>query len=293
MDDSEDARIAALKAAVEMVNLFGTVAATRFDLTINDRQGRKIRFRANVLRDDLRRMVPDLLESATPQQHNIILRPRGPGMQFVQLDDLDADQLLPLESVAFLQLETSPGNFQAWIALPGEKDKDFERRLRKGVGADDTASGATRIAGSLNFKDKYAPDFTRVRIAASSPGRITTRDQLEALGLVAAPEIAPIRPAAPPRQRPGQDTRRWPSYAICLSNARPKRDGSGPDLSKVDFVFCRTCLTPSWGWSIEETTARLMQESEHARQEGKDYALRTVANAAESLRTVPRPPGRG
>ena len=30
--------------------------------------------------------------------------------------------------------------------------------------ADLTASGATKIAGSLNFKDKYAPDFPRVKI---------------------------------------------------------------------------------------------------------------------------------
>jgi RepB DNA-primase from phage plasmid len=55
----------------------------------------------------------------------------------------------------FLTIETSPGNFPAWLALPGMEDKDFARRLRKGTGADTTASGATRVAGSVNFKDKY------------------------------------------------------------------------------------------------------------------------------------------
>ena len=73
----------------------------------------------------------------------------------------------------FLVLETSPGNFQAWLALPGREDKEFARRVRRGTGADATASGATRVAGSLNFKDKYAPDFPRVAIHAAQPGRMT------------------------------------------------------------------------------------------------------------------------
>jgi hypothetical protein len=45
--------------------------------------------------------------------------------------------------VACLTLETSPNNHQAWIAVSDIADdaKDFARRLRKGVGADLTASG--------------------------------------------------------------------------------------------------------------------------------------------------------
>jgi len=46
----------------------------------------------------------------------------------------------------------------------GEHDREFARRVRRGAGADITASGATKIAGSLNLKDKYAPDFPRVTI---------------------------------------------------------------------------------------------------------------------------------
>ena len=71
----------------------------------------------------------------------------------------------------------------------GAEDKDFARRVRKGAGADTTASGATRVAGSLNFKDKYAPDFPRVAIHAADPGRKATPTELERLGLVAAPEV--------------------------------------------------------------------------------------------------------
>ena len=84
--------------------------------------------------------------------------------------------------------------------LAGSEDKDFARRLRKGAGADPTASGATRVAGSLNFKDKYAPAFPRVAIHAAQPGRLTTASELERLGLVAAPEPVVERPS-PARAR--------------------------------------------------------------------------------------------
>ena len=61
------------------------------------------------------------------------------------------------------------------------EDKDFTRRVKKGSGADMTASGATRVAGSLNFKDKYAPNFPRVAIRQVNLGRVTTSAALERL----------------------------------------------------------------------------------------------------------------
>ena len=71
--------------------------------------------------------------------------------------------------MSFLILRTSPGNYQAWVAV-ADGDADFARRLRKGAGADLTASGATRVSGSLNFKEKYAPAFPRVETVHASPG---------------------------------------------------------------------------------------------------------------------------
>lgn len=47
-----------------------------------------------------------------------------------QLDDLDAAGLDRVGEAAFLTLETSPGNHQAWIAVSGftipEEAKDFK-----------------------------------------------------------------------------------------------------------------------------------------------------------------------
>ena len=119
----------------------------------------------------------------------------------------------------------------------GHQDKDFARRLRKGAGADPTASGATRVAGSLNFKDKYAPDFPRVAIQRRS--RAATTRRAERLGLVAAPEAVA---AAPLPARHGQRRRRWPSYERCLDGAPLKQRGDRPDISRADFVWCMTAI---------------------------------------------------
>ena len=159
------------------------------------------------------------------------------------------------------------------------EDKDFARRLRKGTGADATASGATRVAGSLNFKDKYAPDFPRVAIHAVHAGRMTTTDALERLGLVAAPEpIAEPPRVSPARGRPGPGNRKWPSYARCLDGAPFNSEETGPDTSRADFVWCMTALT---GDGARTRSPRgLMEESAKAQTNGRGYADLTVRNAS-------------
>ena len=182
----------------------------------------------------------------------------------------------------FLTLETSPGNYQAWLAMPGAEDKDFARRVRKGTGADATASGATRVAGSLNFKDKYAPTFRAWRSAQAQAGRLTSAAELDRLGLVAAPETVaqPLR-MPPARSRPGPGSRRWPSYARCVDGAPLNSEETGPDISRADFVWCMTAIT--WGWSTEETAERLMEESTKAQANGRGYADLTARNAAQAV----------
>ena len=38
-----------------------------------------------------------------------------------------------------------------------------------------------------------------------------------------------------------------------------------------------------WGWSIEATAARLMEESSKAQENGEGYALMTAQNAAAAV----------
>ncbi len=267
--------------ARRMLETFGSVGADSFAVTLTNRQGEKVRFRRSVPLDELHRTIPDQLTNATRLQQNFIIRPHGPAVTFVQLDDIDQAGIDRITPAAFLALETSPGNFQAWIALPDQADEDFARRLRKGAGADPSASGATRIAGSLNFKDKYAPDFPRVRITHNSPGQLTTREQLESLDLVAAAETARPATCRVSRSRGPGRRRQWPSYERCIDGAPPNHDNTGPDKSRADFTWCMTAI--DWGWSTEATAARLMEESAKAQENGEIYATRTAQRAAEAV----------
>jgi hypothetical protein len=278
-------------AAQAMLDIFASVGATRFDVTWTTRAGDKEWFRRNMSLADLRRILSAMLDAAPAKQRNVIVRPHGPGVTFIQLDDLKAGKLPKLAAPVFLALETSPGNFQAWMALAEPDDKDFARRLRKGAGADPTASGATRVAGSLNFKDKYAPDFPRVAIHAAQPGRMTNADELDQLGLVAAPEpvAQPLR-ITPARSRPGRGSRKWPSYERCLDGAPLNSEETGPDTSRADFVWCMTAIT--WGWTTEETAERLMEESTKAQSNGRGYADLTVRNAALAVERRQQQPKR-
>ncbi len=263
-----------------MLGAFASVGAARFDLTLTDAAGVKVAFRPGLTPDWLRSALPGILEGAAERRHNVIVRPRPAHAALIQLDDLDAAGIDRVKPAAFLVLRTSPGSYQAWVAV-SDADADFARRLRKGTAADLAASGATRVSGSLNFKEKYAPAFPRVETVHVHPGQVVTRAELEALGVVALPETAE---PAPPRARvsprlPG--ARRWPDYRRCVENAPLARDGEHPDISRADFTWCLIAI--DWGWCVEETAARLLQESRKAQENGEAYALRTAHNAEAAV----------
>jgi hypothetical protein len=225
--------------------------------------------------DDISRTIPALLTTATAERLNLIIRPSGPGVWFIQLDDLKAEQMERLAPRIFLTLETSPGNYQAWLALAGQHDKEFARRVRRGAGTDKRATGATRIAGSLNFKEKYAPSFPRVAIRMAQPGRTVTASELEELGLVAAKEE--FAPFTPPRS--SGSPHGWPDYEISLRRAPLNRAGTGPDRSNADLKWAMTAIG-LFRRSKADAAAQLMEVSERARKRGRSYA-NMIAETAE------------
>jgi RepB DNA-primase from phage plasmid len=290
-----------LAAARRMLDIFASVGAERFHVTWTNSAGQPRRPRslrkalqslggplpqtdndnwldavhiAGIGAADLNRTLPALLDVTTADRLNLTIRPRGRGVRFIQLDDLAIDKLPALAAAMFLIIETSPGNYQAWLALAGGHDREFARRVKRGAGADLTASGATKIAGSLNFKDKYAPAFPLVTIREAQPGRMTSPVELERIGLVAPLEkFAPLSPARPYSRR----TDKWPSYSICLDHAPRNRDNTGPDRSRADYVWCMIAI--SWRHGVDDTAARLMEESPKAREQGKSYAMHTARQA--------------
>ncbi len=267
----------AAKAAIEMLDAFASVGATRFDVTWTNIAGEKQLYRGGVVMDELRRSMPQALTRAIERQRNLIIRPHAPPV-FLQLDDMSDEALRRVEPVAFLTLDTSLGNHQAWLALIGDIPEDFTRRVRKGAGADPTASGATRVAGSLNFKTKYEPDFPRVAIGSTTPGRRVTPAELDAMGLVAPPD--PVRPARAYSPARPDENRRWPSYQKCLDGAPANHANTGPDMSRADFTWCK--IAADWGWSAQDIAERLSEESPKAQENGQAYSNLTATRAAQA-----------
>jgi len=272
--------------ALDMLKTFVSVGTTTFDMTITSLSGEKVRYRPGVPAVDLHRTIPSIIVDAEQRAENVILRPHSHHAFFIQLDDLAATTLPRIEPVALLTLETSPGSYQAWVAIKAEEaNKNFGLRLRQGTGADPNASGATRIAGSRNFKPKYAPSYPVVTLLAYSPRRITGRSNLEALDLVAKPrEQLHVKATMPPRTM----SKAWPCYKLSLERAPKKADGT-PDRSRADFAFALTAL--SWGKPPSEVIERLAASSARAPEWRDSYAWmreveRTVVHAAKYARVA-------
>ena len=272
---NEEKHGAGVEQAWGMLNLFVSLDAHTFDLTTTDVDGHKRSFRRTVGFAALRQAMPRMVDVANRNQHNLIVRPRRGRFELVQLDDLSGNMVERMRVAAFMILATSPGNHQAWVAV-AECAPGLARRLRQASGADPSASGAARVAGSFNFKRKYAPEFPMVRLVEGTARRSVSETELQALGLIAAPEAMAV----------GRDTRvtsnrgamAWPSYERCLQNAPRARDSDRADVSRADFTFC--LLAIDWGWSMAATHQRLLKISSKARENGVAYVRLTVERAA-------------
>lgn len=294
-----------LDESLRMLDTFASVGATHFDVTFTDIDGEKRGYRPSQSIAQVKNSLPKLFPGATDRQNNIIVRPLSEKVHFIQLDDLDAEGLKRVGEAAFLTLTTSPDNHQAWVAVSDIKDdadaKDFGRRLRKGAGADKAASGATRVAGTVNYKREHEPNFPMVRIREAHPGCTVTKEQLEGRRLVAAPEFEGVAGESSTARQTGPSQYRhrtnkaWPNYAMSLAGAPLNRAGTGPDRSMADFAWCMTAI--DWGWSIEETARKLPKVSERAaervRIKDKGYPLITAQNAAAAVAHNDLKRGRG
>jgi RepB DNA-primase from phage plasmid len=285
--------------ALAMLDAFASVGARVFDLSIIDMNGNQVEGmqRTGESLEQLRRRIGGDLQVAESNRHNVIIRPRSTTALLVQLDDFSPEKAAQLEPYAFITICTSPGNGQVWLAVadgPKESEKEaakaFRKRVRRGAGADKSATGATRISGSLNFKQHYAPEFPTVTLAHINHGKTITAAQLEQAGLIApAEEPVPILPpASVPRRMPplgATPARYWPDYEKALRGAPLKKHGNGPDRSLADYMFCRWAAQR--GWTVEEIAIKLMEVSpkaqEQARRGDEGYAKVTAWNAVQSV----------
>jgi hypothetical protein len=122
-------------------------------------------------------------------------RPMSETTAFIQLDDLTEAKLDRLRPVAFLTVQTSPGNHQAWIAVRGFADdqdrKDFARRVKKQVTADSLATGSVRLAVLPTSKLNTSAIFRRSQYSIPSQAASLHRKRSN-------PSAWLLRPIPPP-----------------------------------------------------------------------------------------------
>jgi hypothetical protein len=86
--------------AQAMLDLCASVGARAVDVTWTTSTGAPRRYDENVSLADFARALPAILDNATQQPRNVIIRPHGPEITLLQLDDLKAHQL---PAVAFAE----------------------------------------------------------------------------------------------------------------------------------------------------------------------------------------------
>jgi hypothetical protein len=263
-----------------MLSAFASVGVTHFDVTLKNEQTGKTSFDRGRTVNGLSLSLNSLLYRAEREQIDIIVRPRGRNeKQFIQLDDLTAENVQSVKEFAFIVIETSRGNFQAWLCVT-DAGETTARQLRETTGADLHASGAVRLCGTVNHKKEYAPHFPAVRLIESQPGRTTTTEELRKSDLLqeaAKPTTTPPRAPSPRRFK----SRTFPDYGRCLRDAPERNKGEGKDISRADWQF--SLIAADRGFDAQEIAAELMRLSEKAKQDGIKYAERTAKRAVESV----------
>lgn len=163
-------QIAAMGAQIFEVGLFKPAA---------QEQGQAVMIPRTWDRDTVLRSLPWLrLQNADGR--NVYIRPKGEH-DLSLVDDLTADAVKRMKATGFspaVLVETSPGNFQAWLKHPRQLPRDVStlaaRKLAEDFGGDRGAADWRhfgRLSGLTNRKSKYMSEaglFPYVRLIEAS-----------------------------------------------------------------------------------------------------------------------------
>jgi hypothetical protein len=221
---------------------------------------------------------------------------RAWGGALIQVDDCSPELAERLRPFAFAVIETSPDNFQVWIALAPETGEARrkavrDRLLRKFKESGETANGgaynAVRLPGSLNCKQKYLDalgEFPRVRLSHVAEGRTVTPEELEAAGWLAAPP-APVEPGKVLRFTTSKlPAGRMPDLNDYLAR-KWKADENRPDRSSAEMAWACACLRKGFpDYAVEDELRRITLKG---RGRSDNYESKTVENAARFLASQP------
>ena len=275
--------------AQRALDAFLSVEAQPDQILFKDDEEKKVVAERAITAVEFGEQVEGLIDDAKHDGFSFIARIRGP---VLQTDDCEREAMELLKRFCFLVVETSPENFQCWIAFADEADKGAVRdrwfkglsQILPGTKANAGSGGALRWPSSQNLKPERITEpgaAWTVRVGYVDEGRIVTPAELDEFGLLGPlPEVSAEQDAS---TRPTSSG--WPSYQIALAGALKKSDGM-PDESNADARFVTVAIT-RFGWTNSERkriAEKLREVSEHARdREPEDYALKTVNRVADYL----------
>jgi hypothetical protein len=206
----------------------------------------------------------------------------------IQLDDLTEADVNLFRPFSFLSVETSPGNYQSWLALDADSAaRRYEIRQQllcklAGLGGvDKSASGSLRFPGFRNFKNKHKDaGFPRVKVTAVVLGNRVSESTLAAAGLLLPPPVLhpPVYEVSSKFNHSSKSPTVFPSWERACTSL--KSDGAA-DQSVADFRWCMIAF--DWGWSEEAIMAELRRVSPKAAKAPRSYVERTVRRAAQRV----------
>lgn len=239
------------------------------------------------------------LKRMNAKGNDIYLRPAGEH-GLVLIDDLTREALERLQRDGYAPaatLETSPGNYQAWVklsegALPAEVRRLAAQGLTKHYGGDPASADSRhygRLAGFTNQKPAHTRDGRQPyvlahecpgQVAAAAPAYLERIDQV--LDRAAAQQE---------RQRRLEAAERAPERVFGhdpLGEYRRQlkrllgRYGASADLSRLDWMIA-TDMAKSGRFTVQDIERGLREGSPHieSRKAGhiEDYARRTAEKA--------------
>ena len=112
---------------------FASVGASHFDVTSTTRSGEKDWFRRSVPLAELTRTLPGMLDTAASSERNVIVRPHGPGVTFLQLDDLAADRLPALPPPCFSPSKPRPEIFRRGLRSKAARTRNLRGGCAKAL----------------------------------------------------------------------------------------------------------------------------------------------------------------
>lgn len=244
------------------------------------------------------------LKRMNAKGNDVYIRPAGEH-GLVLVDDLKLQALERMTAEGFAPaatIETSPGNYQAWVKLSDEPLSTEVRtlaaqELAKHYGGDMNSADSRhygRLAGFTNQKPKHTRDGRQPYVLAHDcPGKAATAapERLErirhGLGVVEAKKERQTRlEALDGYKSPGHGWMSDPGHEYRKQAQRlMQRYGKEADFSRLDWMIA-TDMAKSGRFSVDGIAKAIEQHSPQvgSRKAGhvEDYAKRTAANALQS-----------